>query len=255
MMSFPTMIFVHGAWHSEEYYDRVIGILEPLGYRCITVGMPSVGHSPPVKTLDDDIAAIRSVVIKELDNGKPVVVNAHSWGGIPVNNALDGLSKAEREKDGKSGVIKLTYVAAFVSPEGLSLADFAGGEADWWEVDNDGNIAPPREALQWLYGDLDPEDAKYWISKLRPHSKATFTEKARSAAWRKIPSAYLICENDGIIPVQGQETMSNLVQQGGGKIVIERVQSSHSAHLAKPDIVAEFLRRAAGENFESSRVV
>jgi hypothetical protein len=50
-----------------------------------------------------------------------------SWGGIPVNSALDGLSKAERENEGKSSaVVKLAFVSALLLPEGVSLLDFPG---------------------------------------------------------------------------------------------------------------------------------
>jgi len=101
-----------------------------------------------------------------------------------------------------------------------------------------------------MYQDLRSDDAKYWISKLRPHSLATFTTKAKSAAWRTIPSAYLICENDGAIPVQGQEAMVAAVQKEGGEIEVERLNSCHCPHLQEPDAVVSFLRRAIGEVFE-----
>jgi pimeloyl-ACP methyl ester carboxylesterase len=112
------MVFVHGAWHSSEFYSRIIAILEPLGYKCVTVAMPSVGNSPPVSSLDEDIKAIREVVVRELDSGSDVIVNIHSWAGIPANSALDGLSKTERQS-GQPGVIKLTFIASFLLPEGL----------------------------------------------------------------------------------------------------------------------------------------
>ena len=74
----PTIIFVHGAWHSVQFFEKVIPILEPLGYRCVTVPLPSVGSSPPVKSLNEDIEAVRGAVLKELDAGRDVVINAHS---------------------------------------------------------------------------------------------------------------------------------------------------------------------------------
>ena len=77
-MSCPTIIFVHGAWHYPECFDKVKDILEPNGYRCVAVAMPSVGRTPPVTSLDEDIAAVRAAVVKELDEGRDVVVNAHS---------------------------------------------------------------------------------------------------------------------------------------------------------------------------------
>ena len=40
--------------------------------------LPSVGSSPPVKSLDEDIDVVRTAVIRELDAGRDVMVNAHS---------------------------------------------------------------------------------------------------------------------------------------------------------------------------------
>jgi pimeloyl-ACP methyl ester carboxylesterase len=77
-MSKPTIIFVNGAWHSPEFFSKVISILEDRGYRCVTVTMPGIGQSPPVKNLDEDIAAVRSTVMNELDNGGDVMIHAHS---------------------------------------------------------------------------------------------------------------------------------------------------------------------------------
>jgi pimeloyl-ACP methyl ester carboxylesterase len=79
-MSHPVIVFVHGAMHSPEYYNRVIAILEPLGYRCITVALPSVGTVPPVPSLAEDIKVIRTAVLAELDAGQDVIVSAHSYG-------------------------------------------------------------------------------------------------------------------------------------------------------------------------------
>jgi len=98
-----------------------------------------------------------------------------------------------------------------------------------------------------FYHDLDIADAENWVTKLKPHSIASLRDKTRSAAWRRIPSAYLICEDDRIIPAQAQEAMTTDVKEAGGEIVVERVFSGHSPHLGKPEVVAGFLRRAAGE--------
>jgi pimeloyl-ACP methyl ester carboxylesterase len=130
----PTIVFVHGAWHSPEWFDATISVLEPLGYKCVTVAMPAVGRQTPVTSLDEDIEAVRTTVITELDAGRDVIIHAHSWAGLPVNSALDGLSKPERERDGKNGaVMKLTFVSSFILPENTSLLDSIGGVApDHW---------------------------------------------------------------------------------------------------------------------------
>lgn len=132
----PTIVFVPGAWHGPEFFGPVISILEPLGYKCVTVSMPAVGRTKPVDSLDEDIAVVRTAVMKELDAGLDVIMHAHSWAGIPVNSALDGLSKPERERDGKKGaVVKLTFVSSFVIPENTSLLECIGGVVpDFWDI-------------------------------------------------------------------------------------------------------------------------
>lgn len=79
-MTHPVIILVHGAMHSPEYYNQVIAILQPLGYKCVTVDLPSAGRLPPVTSLSEDIATIRKTVEIELDAGNDVIVSTHSYG-------------------------------------------------------------------------------------------------------------------------------------------------------------------------------
>ena len=135
-MSKPTFLFCPGAWHTTDFFDKIIAILKPLGYRCITVPMPSVGSVPATKGIDEDIAAIRTAVLEEVEAGREVVINAHSWAGIPVSSALYDLGKDEGQRDGSTGAVtKLTFVTSFVIPEGMSLLDAMGGIPDAWVID------------------------------------------------------------------------------------------------------------------------
>lgn len=157
-MSLKTIIFVHGAWHSPKFFDKVIGILEPHGYRCVVVSLPGTGSVPTVKNLDADNAAVREVVLKEIDAGNDVMVNAHSWGGLPACSALDGLSKAEREGNGKQGAVtKLSFVSSFVLPEGWSIADALGGPKEEWVPDEVSRPCQPFVKEAFLRSDTEWE--------------------------------------------------------------------------------------------------
>jgi hypothetical protein len=132
-MSLSTIIFCHRAYHPMEIFSKVTGILEPLGYKCNALSMPSVARSSAVTSLDEGIAEIRGTVLKELDAGRDVMMHAHSWAGVPVCSALEGFSGAERQKECKAGtIVKLTFVSSFVLQEGVSLQDFIGGYKDTW---------------------------------------------------------------------------------------------------------------------------
>ncbi|KAK2746616.1 hypothetical protein FQN55_005604 [Onygenales sp. PD_40] len=248
-MAKPTLIFTPGAWHSPECFGAVISKLEPLGYKCIGVSLKAVGHEPPVQTLQPDIDGLNAAVLDELQQGNDVMVVPHSWSGTVVTGALEGLGKADRERAGeKNGVVKLAYIAAFMPFEGVSLSQAMGGKPpEWW--DEQGLWLLPKTPEKILYNDLPDETAEFWVSKLQPHSHATNFVGVPTASWRKIPSSYLLCENDQAIPLFVQEAMVKACQDAGATIDTTKIAASHSPFLSKPDEVVEFLRRAAGEAF------
>lgn len=53
------------------------------------------------------------------------------------------------------------------------------------------------------------------------------------AAWRYIPSTYLITENDQAVPTQYQEAFA-----AGAKSRVERIGTGHSPQLSQPKMVA-----------------
>ena len=64
------------------------------------------------------------------------------------------------------------------------------------------------------------------------------------AAWKHIPSTYMVCEGDQAIKLAAQEGM---IAQPGANFTVERCGSSHSPFVSMPDFTAEVVRRAAGE--------
>lgn len=133
-MAKPTLIFAPGAWYPPTAFDPLIEKLASDGYKCYTVAFPSIQQATEVKDLSLDIAAIRAFAEPAADAGEEVVLVVHSWAGLPVSSALEGLSRTHREKDGKTGgVIKICYISAFIPEVGQSLLDAVGGvPPDWW---------------------------------------------------------------------------------------------------------------------------
>jgi len=134
-MAKPVFIFTPGAWHTSECFGKIVPKLEEKGYKVSAIDWPSIVRAPVFST-DDDIATIRAAVSKEADGGNDVIIACHSWSAAPVNSALSGLSKIEREKQGKKGgVVKLAFLCAFVVPEGVSLFDAVGRkEPELWNI-------------------------------------------------------------------------------------------------------------------------
>lgn len=93
----------------------------------------------------------------------------------------------------------------------------------------------------------DVPDGLDWANTLRPHAWATKNAPATGEAYFKIPSAYLLCEDDRAIPLPVQQLLVNRAQQRGAQIETETIKTSHSPWLARPDEVAAYIRKQAGE--------
>src|SRR5690349_6036941 len=122
----PAILLVHGAWHSSRCWDKVRAVLELRGRQVHAVNLPTV-HAGNKASLDmyDDARAVRAA-IEEI--GGPVVVVAHSYGGVPATQGAAGLPT----------VVHIVYIAAFVLDQGESLLAAAGGvPPSWWNVKGD----------------------------------------------------------------------------------------------------------------------
>ena len=110
--------------------------LQGLGYSdCVTIDFPAVKRATKVKSLDEDIAAVKEAVVPRIENGGEVMVICHSWAGVPVSSALVSLGKEEREKEGKKGgVLSLCYIASFLPLKGESVISGIHGRPEWHHV-------------------------------------------------------------------------------------------------------------------------
>jgi pimeloyl-ACP methyl ester carboxylesterase len=85
----PTVLFVHGSWHTPWHFTRIREIFEDAGYPTTCPRQPSVGALPPIGLLED-ARCIRDELERLISEDKDVIVVAHS-----VRNAflLQGLSR------------------------------------------------------------------------------------------------------------------------------------------------------------------
>lgn len=93
----------------------------------------------------------------------------------------------------------------------------------------------------------DAPDGHEWAKTLRPHAWVTKNAPATGEAYFKIPSAYLLCEEDRAIPLAVQQLLVNRAQRRGAEIETEMIKTAHSPWLARPDEVAVYVRKQAGE--------
>lgn len=131
----PTIVLVHGAWHTADCWSLVTSQLKEYGYPFKAVQLPSSGGGLTV-TVEEDAAHIRKTTSQLVESGKDVILAVHSYGGIPGTDSAKGLLKKERLAEQKSGgIISIVYITAFLVPVGATLGGFIGGMAPWVKID------------------------------------------------------------------------------------------------------------------------
>jgi pimeloyl-ACP methyl ester carboxylesterase len=188
MSEAATLVLVHGAWHRASTWRLLINELPDIDVR--TVQLPSSAPVPIAQLGDmyDDARTIRAAV--KAVHG-PVVVCAHSYGGVPTSQAVADLVQVQR----------LVYLNAFMLDVGVSmLANSGGNYPPHWAVHEADGYIEMRNAEQLLYNDLTPQDARAAAAALGPHSLASTTQPLTQAAWHTIPSIYVIGEQDAGMP-------------------------------------------------------
>jgi pimeloyl-ACP methyl ester carboxylesterase len=135
MASLPAIVLIPGAWHSPIHYKELTTLLEAARYTVSSSSLPSLDPANPdaITTMTDSKFIAENLLAPLLDEGKDIVLIAHSYGGSPASAAAHRLSKTERASQGlKGGIIGLIFIAGFVAPEGASLRDVCGGQFHPW---------------------------------------------------------------------------------------------------------------------------
>ncbi len=231
MGSPATAVFVHGGWHDGWSWHLVRELLDARG-------VPSVALDLPMTTLDRDAATLSDALAGV--EGDAIVI-AHSWGG----------SVATLGASGAANVRHLIYLAAVLTEAGRpSLSPPPAVPVKGREtlrpkviIETDTTTTIDRAvSLAAFYHDVEPSLARQAASRLRPFQKTGYAviETNAVAAWRLIPTTYVVCAEDRMIHPDTQREMA----AAAGAEVLEW-RSSHSPFLSHPGLVADLVARRA----------
>lgn len=225
------IMLVHGAWADGSCWSKVIPLLQAKGLSVIAAQIP-------LTSLDDDIAVTRCLL--SMQTG-PTVLVGHSYGGAVITGAATAAPNVKA----------LVYITAFGLDEGESLDSFSkqrplsSGSAMIWP-DKDGFLWINRDGFHEAFAaDASPTEAAVLAAVQRPLSVASFTGKEGTPAWKTIPSWYLVCTQDHMIPPPAQEFLAK--RMGA---TVQSVPSSHAAFNSRPHEVAEIIALAAASLVE-----
>jgi len=229
------VLLVHRAWHGAWCWDPVVARLADRGVPVVALDLPGHGASgEPLGDLASDAAALRGV----LDGLDDAVVCGHSYGGAVISDGGD--HPAARH---------LVYLAAILLDEGESCTSATATMVDGEGASRlvgamregpDGSVLlDPEAAVDALYHDCTPDDAAWAVERLGGQRPASLAQPASHAAWRRVPSTYVVCTEDRVLPAPVQRQLA----ARAGTVV--EWPTSHSPFLSQPDRVADLLAQLA----------
>ncbi len=225
----PAIVLVHGAFADGSGWADVIRILERDGYTVTAV-------QNQMASLTEDIATTKRVIDAQSKDG-PVVVVGHPYGGAVITGAAAD----------NPNVTALVYVAAYAPDVGEVVTAL------------DRNFAPSAlpaslvpDAAGFLYidrakfrevfcGDLPAATARVLAATQRPIASAAFGEPIPRAAWRTVPTWYLVAQDDHAISPDLERFLALRMHAHTSEI-----RSSHVPFLSHPRTVTQVIEAAAG---------
>lgn len=224
----PTLLLVHGSWHGPWCWERLTPELGRRGLMAKTVALPSCAADPgPRGDLHDDASTIAAAAGR-IDG--PVAVVAHSYGGVAVSHARH-----------PANVVRLVYLGAFMPDTGRSLVSYLppGGLPEYVTDRGDGTTMVNLAVIgRDLYGDCDAATQAWASAHVVPQNAAAAVMPVGPAAWRSLPSTYVLLTEDLAVPTSLQRSFA--AQSG----TVFELPGSHSPFAARPAALADLLARA-----------
>ncbi|WP_246144497.1 alpha/beta fold hydrolase [Actinacidiphila oryziradicis] len=225
---------MHGAFADSSGWYGAMDRLRKDGY-------PVRAASNPLRGLPSDSAYVRDF----LNSIKgPIILAGHSYGGEVITNAAAG------DPDVKA----LVYVAASVPDVGESLADLTAHlvdhpatplplqEVEFTKPDGTqaNDVYIDRAKFREVFAaDVNPTVAAGMADAQEPIDLAALNQTATAAAWKTIPSWYLVAKQDQAISPDLERWMAKRI----GAHTVE-IDSSHAAMVSHPGAIADLVEQA-----------
>jgi pimeloyl-ACP methyl ester carboxylesterase len=221
----PTIVLVHGAFADGTGWQRVIKILERDGYNVIAV-------QNALASFDGDVQTTKRVI--DAQKG-PVVAVGHSYGGAVITGAAAG----------NTNVKALVYIAAFApdasEPIGAYNEKYPAPLGAALQPDSAGFLYIDRARFHELFAkDVSATEAKVMAATQKPIIGSAFGASVEQAAWKAIPSWYLVTTEDQAINPEHQRFYAKRI----GATTTE-IKSSHVPFISQPAAVAQLIKQAA----------
>ncbi|MDN3058212.1 alpha/beta hydrolase [Streptomyces sp. SRF1] len=224
MTTLPTIVLVHGMWHGSWAWERVATLLEAAGHPCVQVTLPGKDRSPGDPTFRGHCHHLSRVLAGVRGD---VVLVGHSYSGALLTEVGDA-----------GNVRAMVFVSAFCLEPGESVASVndaeAGSQAGKDDIRQVGDylVIDPDIARNAFYHDCTPADAARAVERLTPEHAGTRVAVVSNAAWRTVPSHFVVCTLDRACTPEVQRMMASRVESSSELV------SSHSPMVSVPRALA-----------------
>lgn len=220
-----TIVLVHGAFADASSWTAVIPLLQQEGYKVVAVQNALASLAGDVETTKRAIDAQRG----------PIVVVGHSYGGAVITGAAAG----------NANVKALVYVAAFAPEVGEPIAAFLE------KYPSDLGGAGVTDAAGYLFidvakyhdvfaADVPRSQTQVMAVAQKPIAGAIFGQSVTAAAWKTIPSWYLLTLEDHAINPELERFYAKRINARTTEI-----KASHVPFVSQPRKVAKVIIEAA----------
>jgi pimeloyl-ACP methyl ester carboxylesterase len=209
-----------------------VPLLRERGVETHAVDLPTMDANAGYVT---DVHTDADVLRKTLDAlDRPAIVLGHSYGGMVITEGAADHPNAKH----------LVYLTAFMPDAGESLIDLITQHplvniAGAIRLDADRRSTLDAKFIgPVFYNDCDDATVAWATSRLRS-MLSEGGEAVRMAAWRTVPSTYVVCALDAAI----SPPLQRLMAQRATSVV--EWETSHSPFASRPELVADLLTTLA----------
>ena len=229
-----TFALVHGAWHGEWCWERLMPLLQRAGHDVVGANLPSEDGSASF----DDYADVVCTALADFDD---VVLVGHSIGGHTIPLVAD-----------RRPILHLVYLCALVPDIGRSLADQFSDELEMLNpLYQQGMSVPDEQTVQeWtdremaralLYAHCDQPTADTALDRLRPQALYPGALPFSLDRFPPVQATYVVCNDDQIL----RPSWSRHVARDRLAADIVELPGDHSPFLSQPSELADVLLRLA----------
>lgn len=217
------VVLAHGAWMDGSSWNRVISLLRKEGVKAVAAALPMTGFEEDVKAVESAIERL----------GTDAILVGHAYAGAVIGAVNSGRAKG------------LVYVAGLAPDVGETVAEvFGRGEphplAPKLAPDSHGMIYLPDEAFAAAFAQQATPDEQAGLAAVqRPIAPGCIMVPMTRAAWKDLPSWYLVAEQDRMIAGDNQRFMA-----GRMGATVSSLAADHVPSMTAPEAVARIVLEA-----------